>query len=131
MKLVGHERIEWWAMERLFCDIFPHLSNLVIFNLAYFCLGGTTRADHQFRKALIQEAFRRGLVQTPDVTSLDENVNLKKFTEKDVKSINILFACDQEEPTTEDSYVNLFTDRDRWEERNTPKRKRRATKKVK
>jgi hypothetical protein len=123
------EKIGSVYLNILFRAVFPYMSNVVVFNLAYFCLGGSTTADSEFRGALIQELFRRGLLRSPYI---DEpyNVNVDEFTEEEVDSINSLFACDQEKPTPEDTYVELFTDRDRWTERNTSKRKRRAAKKT-
>jgi hypothetical protein len=97
------------------------MSNVVIFNLAYFCVGLHSDADHRFREALNQELFRRGFLKTPDFTI--DNVVVDKFTEDDMDSVECWFACDPDEPTAEDSYVRLLTGRDRWAERNTPKRK--------
>lgn len=100
------------------------VSNMVIFNIAYFCVGGSKGADYQFRQAINQELFRRGFLKTSDFTI--DNVIVDEFTEDDMDSVDNWFASDRDERTAEDSYVLLFTGRDRWAERNTPKRKRRA-----
>ena len=116
------------TIDTLFNSVFPHMSNLVIFNLAYFCVGVRTYADFEFREVLCQELFRRGVLSAPRL-HLD-NVIVNKFTAKDMEHVDDKFARDQEGLTLEDEYVMLLTDRDRFEERNTPKRKRRAAKKV-
>lgn len=100
------------------------VSNMVCFNVAYFCVGGSKGDDCYFRQALDQELFRRGFLKTP-FFSID-NVIADKFNADDMDSVNCWFNSDPEEPTAEDHYVLLLIGRDRWTERNTPKQKRRA-----
>lgn len=121
-------RLDEETIKMLFCSVFPRLSDLIVFNLSHFCEGGSTDADDQFRKALDQELFRRGLVTTPDLYNRD--VNVDKFSDEDMESAILWFDGDgdSEGPTVEDHYVRLLTGRDRWAERN---RKRCAAKKTK
>jgi hypothetical protein len=116
-------RLDNETIKMLFCSVFPHLSNLIIFNLAHFCDGGRTDADGQFREALYQELFRRGVVTTPNLYTTD--VNVDKFSDDDLESVILWFDGDGDSKghTLEDHYVRLLTGRDRWAERN-PKRKR-------
>jgi len=93
--------------------------------LPCFCVGGGKDADVEFREVLNQELFRRGILKTPEFNLA--NVNVSEFTDDDMESIYIWFDSDPEEPTLEDNYVELFTGRDRWKERN---RKRRAAKEI-
>jgi hypothetical protein len=118
------EKLEQDTIDLLFQLVVWHMSNVVIFNLAYFCVGLDSDADHQFREALNQELFRRGFLKTPDFTI--DNVDVDRFTADEMDSIERWFACDPDEPTAEDSYVRLLTGRNRWAEPNTPKRKLRA-----
>jgi hypothetical protein len=122
------EKLKQDTIKLLFSSVFPHMSNLVIFNLAYFCVGVRTVADDQFREALNQELFRRGFLKTPVFTI--DNVIVDEFTEADMDSVDCWFASDPLERTAEDYYVRLFTGRDRWAERNTPKRKRSAARRA-
>jgi hypothetical protein len=120
------QEIDQFTINRLFRDVFPLLSNLAIFNFAYFSVACDDDVDQQFRQALNHELFRRGLLEAPD-SSL-ESVIVDKFTNEEKDAIDKWFACDPEEPTVEDRYVELLTDRDRWSERVPLKRKRRAIK---
>ena len=122
-----YKRLHPDTISQLFTSVFPSLSNMAIFNLAYFCVGLQNEADEQFREVLNQELFRRRVLRVPHFST--ENVNVGKFSNDEMDSIDTWFACDPVEPTAEDYYVKLFTNRDRWAERNPPKRKRRATKK--
>jgi hypothetical protein len=115
-----NERLDKETIKMLFRTVFPPMSNLVIFNLSHFCEGESTEADQQFREALDQELFRRGLVTTPDLYTRD--VNVDKFSDEDLESVNLWFDSDLEGCTAEDNYVRLLTGRDRWAERQ-PKKK--------
>ena len=125
-----NEKLDQETIKMLFVSVFPRMSNLAVFNLAYFFVGGSTEADDQLREALNQELFRRGLVTTPDLYNRD--INVDKFSDDDMESVNMWFAGDDDPDglTHEDTYVRLLTGRDRWAERKRPKRKRRAAKKT-
>lgn len=114
-----HQKLHQWAIDSLFRDVFPHMSDLFCFNLAYFSVGGNDGADAQFRQALTVELFRRGLLEVPHLD--DENVDVTRFTKDDIKAIKHFFACDEGGSTQEDCYVELFTERNRWAERNFSK----------
>lgn len=93
------------------------VSNLVVFNIAYFCVGLNfdIPADECFRNALNRELFRRGLLKTPHFTT--DNVIVDKFTKDDLDSAALWFDCSDEEPTSEDYYVKLLLGHDRFAER--------------
>ena len=122
-----NERLQQDTVNLLFSSVFPRMSNLVILNFAYFCVSARTDADVQFRQALDQELFRRGLLTGPDFCSA--NVNVDKFSDDDMSSVDMWFAGegDPDGYTHEDHYVKLLTGRDRWAER---KRRRGAGKKA-
>jgi hypothetical protein len=71
-----HEMLYQWTIDILFREPFPHLSNLFMFNLAYFSVGGNDYADGQFRQALTLELFRRGLLDAPELCDGNVNVGL-------------------------------------------------------
>ena len=126
----GHEPFDRDTIEMLSRYVFSCLSNLVIFNLAHFCVGRSTDGDGQFQGILDQEIFRRGLVTTPDVYT--RAVNLNRFNDADMESVDMWFGGDGDPDgqTQEDIYIELLTGRDRWAERNTPKQKRRSAQKA-
>ena len=126
--IVKLEKLNQYIINLLVRAACWHVSNMVIFNIAYFCVGGGKIADHQFRQAINQELVRRGFLKTSDFTI--DNVILDKFTDDNMDSVECWFTSDPLERTAEDSYVRLFTGRDRWAERNTPKRKRRAARRA-
>ena len=108
------------------------VSNLSVFNAAFFCFSADEYDDDdlRFKRALGQELFRRGLLTTPEVQMdyvLFDNVIADKFR-WEMECIDLWFACDRNDSTAEDWYVELFTGRDRLEER---KQMRRAVEKAK
>ena len=102
------------------------VSNMTVLNAAYFCTGWFEVADKQFKQAFIEELYRRGLLKNKSVDNCD--IRLNKFTWKDIDSV-AWFDGPTNIGSHEDDYIELFTGRDRFAERNTLKRKRRAAKK--
>ncbi|MGB7728503.1 MAG: hypothetical protein WBL50_10750 [Candidatus Acidiferrum sp.] len=120
------EKLDQYTLSLLFRAVFPQMSDMFVFTIAYFSEGDYNKVDEQFRRALKQELFRRRLLEAPH-SSLDD-VNVDKLLEDDLCSFESWFACDAEERTLEDRYLRLLTGRDRFAERK-PNKKRRAAKK--
>jgi hypothetical protein len=121
------EEIDDYTLKLLFCKVFPKLSDLFIFTIAFFSQGQDYGANEQFRMALRQELFRRGLLVAPQ--SGLNHVIVDKFDKDGTDVVKFWFACDSEGTTVEDRYVRLLTGRDRWAERNAPNRKRHTGRK--
>lgn len=119
-----NEKLTAAAIDMLFRDVLPHLSNLVIFSLAHFSECGKaardghfqTEGDDQVREALGHEAFRRGLVTRPKFSI--ENVDLGKFSQKDLDQAAYWFDNGDDWTTLEDLYAKLVLGHDRYSERN-------------
>lgn len=119
-----NEKLTDDAIDMLFRDIFPHLSDLVVFSLAHFCECGQTDGDGQFQtdgdgqlyEALGHEAFRRGLVTRPKFSIV--NVDLDKFSEKDLEQAAYWFDNGSDWTTLEDLYAEHVLGHDRYSERN-------------
>ncbi|HTZ49952.1 MAG TPA: hypothetical protein VMH20_20370 [Verrucomicrobiae bacterium] len=119
-----NEKLTEDTINMLFRDVFPYLSNLVIFSLAHFCECGQTNVEGQFQtvgdgqfwEALGHEAFRRGLVTRPKFSIV--NVDVDKFSQRDLDQAAYWFDNGPDWTTLEDSYAEFVLGHDRYSERN-------------
>jgi hypothetical protein len=114
-ELKERERLEKDAIHLLSRIVFRRMSNLVLFNIRYFCVGERKDADEHFQQALNQELIRRGLLKSNNLTKA--SVDLDKFTDYDMTVVKCYFDPDPDRPTREDLYVELLTGRTRFVER--------------
>jgi hypothetical protein len=101
------ESVQQFILNLLVRVVCWRVSDLVVFNLAYFCVGldGGVE-DARFRAALDRELSRRGILDTSDFTT--DNVIVDKFTEDDLDSAALWFDSAPDEPTSEDSYTKVI-----------------------
>lgn len=119
-----NEKLADDTIDMLFRDVFPYLSNLVIFSLAHFSECGQTDGngqfktygDDQFHEALGHEAFRRGLVTRPKFSIV--NVDVDKFSQRELDQASYWFDNGCDWTTQEDLYAQFFLGHDRYSERN-------------
>jgi hypothetical protein len=104
------------------------MSSLAVFAASFFFVCCQNDADACFRSALGKELRRRGIFKTDIDSFWPENIDLTKFNDDDLETVMTEFGSGREQGAFEDGFVEVFTGRDRWAERE---RKRRAAKKGK
>jgi hypothetical protein len=94
------------------------LSNAALLTMAWFQATGAGEGENArdiaFRQVLIDELYRRGVLNKPDLTH--DSINVASLTEDDLDTFNTLFH-EPGEPTFEDSFVLATLGIDRFKTR--------------
>ena len=95
------------------------LSNAALLTMAWFQVSGAgdgvSDRDHAFRRVLIDELHRRGVLNKPDLAH--DSINVASLTEDDLDSFATMFEFEPDEPTFEESFVLATLAHDRFKER--------------